>query len=125
MAETTELNKRLLAVGETVKAKGWPTASINIYVQYLGIFDREPGPLDPMISYRPSITASTRDKYGSPASHEFVRGDGCWDAKTLEQAVGKLQEAADAMPTMAAETDRIEQARAKLSGEERRLLGVR
>lgn len=53
--DTEKLNTELLAVGDKLRAKGWQAASINIYVGYLAIFDRPPGPLDPMISYRPSM----------------------------------------------------------------------
>lgn len=121
--DPTEFRNRLLAVGETIKAKGWATCSINIYTQYLGIFDIEPGPLDPMIHCSPSISASTRDKYGIPTSHQFVR-DG-HDCKTMEQAMAKLEETAANMPTMEAEAARFAQAKAKLNDDERRLLGVR
>lgn len=121
--DSTELRNRLVAIGETIKAKGWASASVNIYVQYLGIFDRAPGVLDPMIHFQPSISASTRDQYGIPTSHQFVRD--AWDVKTLEQAMAKLEETAANMPTMAAESDRIETAKSKLSDEERRLLGIR
>lgn len=121
--DSIELKSRLVAVGETIKAKGWASAHTKIFVSYLAMFDREPGPLDPMMSFQPSISASTRDEYGSPTSHEFVRD--AWNTKTLEQAIEKLEEAAANMPTMAAETDRIAKAKAKLSDEERRLLGVR
>ena len=119
----SDMERRLLAVGEKIKAKGWGSASVDIYVSYLAIFDREPGPLDPMIYCHPSIRASTRDRYGSPTTHDFVRGS--FDCKTLEQALAKLEETADNMPEMSAETDRIEKAKAKLSDDERRLLGVR
>lgn len=119
---TVELNKRLLAVGDKIKAKGWASASIDIGISYLACFDREPGPLDPMISYRPSIRASTRDRHNAHTTHDFVRDS--WDIKTLEHAIAKLEESADQMPTRAAKTARIEKAKAKLTDDERRLLGV-
>jgi hypothetical protein len=118
-----ELNERLVAVGAKIKAKGWESASIDIFVSYLAIFDREAGPRDPMISCRPSIRASTRDRYKSPTTHEFVRD--AWDCKTMDQAVEKLEAAADAMPKADEEAARIENAKSKLSDEEKRLLGVR
>jgi hypothetical protein len=121
--DTIELNGRLIAIGEKIKQKGWASASIDIFVSYLAIFDREPEPLDPMISYCPSIRASTRDRYSTPTTHQFVRDT--WDIKTLEQAVAKLEESANDMPRMTDEQDRLEKAKAKLSDEERRLLGVR
>lgn len=117
------LQKRLVAVGETIKAKGWPSASIDINVSYLAIFDQPLGLGDLMFSFQPSIRSNTRDKYNYPTQHEFVRDS--WDIKTLEQAIVKLEETAGNMPEMAAETDRIEKAKEKLSDEERRLLGVR
>jgi hypothetical protein len=124
---TDEINKALLDVGEKIKAKGWQMASINIYVSYLGSFDREPGPLDPMISYRPSISATPHRRdgsfRGSGGGQEYV-SDG-WDVKDFDDALARLHKAADAMPTMAEEADRIDQAAAKLSESERRLLGVR
>lgn len=121
--DATELNRRLLAVGETIKAKGWATASIDIYASYLAIFDREPGILDPMISYRPSIRASTRNRHGTPSTQDYVRDS--WDIKTLDQAVAKLEESAENMPRMNDEESRLDQARAKLSDDDRRLLGIR
>lgn len=119
----TELTERLLAIGEKIKAKGWESASIDISISYLAMFDREHSPFDPMISCRPSIRASTRDRYKSPTTHDFVRD--AWDIKSLEQALVKLEQTADEMPEMKAETDRIEKIKAKLSDEERRVLGVR
>lgn len=121
--DSIELNNRLLTIGEKIKAKGWASASIDIHVSYLAIFDREPGALDPMIYSRPSIRASTRDKYGTPTTHEFVRD--AFDVKTLEQAIAKLEETAINMPSMETEADRIASAKAKLNDEERRLLGIR
>lgn len=120
---TQALNTRLVAVGNTIKAKGWESASIDIFVQYLAIFDRETGPHDPMISYRPSILASTRNKFGAPTSHQFVRD--ARDCKTMDQAVDKLEAAAHAMPKADEEAARVENAKAKLTDEEKRLLGVR
>lgn len=117
------IDERLVAVGEKIKAKGWASASVDIFISYLAIFDRELSPLDPMISYRPSISASTRDRHGAPTSHQFVRD--AWDIKTMEQALDKLEATADEMPKMDDETKRIEIAKSKLSGEERRLLEVR
>lgn len=120
--DSIEMKNRLVGVGETLKAKGWESVSIDIFITYLAIFDLEPGPLDPMIFYRPSIRASVRDKHDIPTiPHEFVHYD---RSKTLEQAMAKLEETATAMPTMAFEADRIEQAKAKLSDEDRRLLGI-
>lgn len=121
--DSTELNERLVAVGEKLKSKGWESASIDISVSYLAIFDREPGPLDPMIYCRPSIRASTRNRFAAPSTHQFVSDP--WDVKTLEQALAKLEAAADDMPRMADEVKRIEMAKSKLSEDERRLLGVR
>lgn len=124
---TAELNENLLAVGAKIKAKGWQMASINISIRYLGSFDRPPGPLDPMISYEPSISATPHRRdgsfHGSGSGQQYVKDT--WDVKTLEEAVAKLYEAADEMPTMAEEADRIDQAHAKLTEGERRLLGVR
>lgn len=120
--DTTELNERLVGVGNKIREKGWRSASINIYVSYLAILDRPTGPLDPMISYQSSIKSSTRDRYGSPTSHEFVRD--AYDVKSIEEAVEKLEAAADNMPSMQDESERINQARAKLSDDEKRLLGV-
>lgn len=123
MMDTNDIGARLIAVGDKINAKGWASASIDIYVQYLAIFDRESGPFDPMISYRPSIQASTRNKYGHPTSHQFVQG---WsDAKTFEEAVQRLEATADEMPRMEDEAARIESAKQKLSDDERRLLGIR
>lgn len=125
--DTEKLNTELLAVGDKLRAKGWQAASINIYVGYLAIFDRPPGPLDPMISYRPSISATAHRKdgsfYGSGTSQEYVRD--AWDIKSVDQVIAKLHETANAMPTMAEEAERIDSARTKLSDGERRLLGVR
>lgn len=120
---TEELHKRLVAIGEKIKAKGWESASIDIHVSYLAMFDRPPGPLDPMIYCRPSIRASLRDRYGTPDTRDFVR-DG-WDSKTIEDALAKLEAAAEAMPRMADEVVRIENAKSKLSEDERSLLGIR
>lgn len=121
--DTNNLNERLVAVGEKIKAKGWASASVNVYVEYLAIFDREIGPHDPMIHCRPSIRASTRDKYNIPTAHEFVKGFfGC---KTMDEAIETLEETAEAMPTMADESARLESAKAKLSDDDRRLLGIR
>lgn len=125
--DTSNINERLLAVGKKIKAKGWASASIDIFVSYLAIFDREPGPYDPMISYRPSIRATPHRPdgsfYGNGSAQEYV-GD-AWDVKSLDEAFAKLDEAADKMPTMADETKRIDSAKNKLSDDERRLLGVR
>lgn len=121
--DTTELNERLVGVGNKIREKGWGSASINIYVSYLAILDRPTSPLDPMISYHPSIKSSTRDRYGSPTSHEFVRD--AYDVKSIEEAVEKLEAAADNMRSMQDESERINQAGAKLSDDEKRLLGVR
>lgn len=121
-----DLNKHLLAIGEKLKAKGWQSASIDIGISYLAIFDREPGPIDPMIYCRPSIRATAHRKdgsfYGSGSSQEYVRDS--FDVKSVEDAIAKLHETADAMPTMAEEADRIDAAKNRLTEEERRLLGV-
>lgn len=125
--DTAELNARLLAIGEKIKAKGWQSASINIFVHYLAIFDRPLGSLDPMISYRPSISATPHRPdgsfFGGGGGQEYVAD--AWDIKSLDQAVIKLHEAADKMPTMADEAKRIDEAKDKLTEGERRLLGVR
>lgn len=117
------INERLVAIGEKIKAKGWASASINIYVEYLAMFDREMGPHDPMIHCRPSIRVSTRDHYRKPTTHEFVK-DG-WDTKTIEQALDKLEAAGDAMPRLEEKEAEIEAAKSKLSADEQRLLGIR
>lgn len=121
--ETDALHKRLLSIGEKIRARGWLTASVDIYVSYLAIFDREPSSLDPIIYCRPSIRASTKDKYASPTTHEFVR-DGS-DCKTLEQALMVLEKSAESMPEMTDEIARVANAKEKLSEDERRLLGIR
>lgn len=121
--DTSDLNNRLVAIGAKIKAKGWASASVNVYVEYLAIFDREMGPHDPMIHCRPSIRASTRDKYNIPTAHEFVKD--FWGCKTMDQALEALEATAEAMPTMAEESARIESVKAKLSDDDRRLLGVR
>lgn len=118
-----DLHNRLLAIGEKIKSKGWESASIDIFVSYLAMFDREPGPLDPMIHCRPSIRASTRDCFKSPDTHEFVRN--AWDCKTIDDALAVLESTADAMPTMQEKAAQMEMAKAKLSDDEKRLLGVR
>jgi len=121
--QNNEINDRLVAVGQTIKAKGWESAMINIFVQYLAMFNRDVSPLDPMISYQPSIRCSTRNQYGAPTAHEFVKD---WhNANNLEEALEQLEAAADAMPRMEDEAARIESAKAKLSDDERRLLGLR
>lgn len=120
--ECADFNKRLLAIGEKVKAKGWQAASIDIGISYLAIFDRPPGPLDPMIHFHPNIRSSTRDKHGIPTSHHF--GGGFSDIKTLDEALASLEKTADDMPTMAEQADRLAAAKAKLSDEERQLLGA-
>lgn len=121
--DTQEINSRLLAVADVIKAKGWTGAIIEMGVQYLAIFDREPSLLDPMISWRPSIRASTRDRYGIPTPHEFVKD--WFDIKTIDDALKALEVAANAMPRMNEEAARIESAKAKLSDDERNLLGIR
>jgi hypothetical protein len=122
MIDTEELNRRLVAVGEQVKAKGWPSASINIHISYLGIYDLEPRPYDPMISYYSDIHASSPGKYGAPTSHKFIKDAD--NIKTIEEAVTKLEECAAEMPTMEDECSRIEAAKGKLTADERRLLGI-
>ena len=125
--DTNKLNEELVAVGEKIKARGWQTVGIDIFVEYLRSFDLPPGPLDPIISYRPSIRATPHRKdgsfYGSGASQQYVKD--AWDTKSLEQAIAKLHDAADKMPTMAEEADRIDAAKGKLTESERRILGVR
>ena len=128
--DAKELNDRLIAVGEKIKAKGWKSASIDLGVHYLAMFDREPGPLDPMISYSPSIrcTVHHSDRNGDWDDGERGYHAGrLWDhdIKDIDEAVVELERLADAMPTMAAESARIKTAKAKLSDDERRLLGVR
>ena len=117
-----EINRRLVAVGDAVKAKGWKSASINIYGSYLAIFDRPQGPLDPMIQFQPSLQASLPDDYSG--AKNYVRGD-IWDCKTLADALRILEESAAAMPSAEDERNKRGGAIAKLSGDERRLLGVR
>lgn len=125
--DTNNLNAELVAIGEKIRAKGWQTVSIDIFVQYLASLDRPPGPLDPMISYRPSIGATPHRAdgsfYGTGVSQEYVKYS--WGIKGLDEAIAKLHEAADAMPTMADEALRIDNIRDKLTESERRLLGVR
>lgn len=125
--DTAQINNQLVAVGEKLKAKGWQTAGVDIFVQYLAIFDLEAGPLDPMISYRPSIRATAHRAdgsfYGNGDSQEYVRDS--WNIKSIDQAIVKLHETADEMPTMAEEAARIDSAKEKLTESERRLLGVR
>lgn len=125
--DTNELNNQLIEVGKKIKAKGWRTVSIDIFAQYLAAFDLPPGPFEPMIHYRPSIRATAHRAdgsfFGSGDSQEYVRDS--WDVKSVDQAVAKLHEAADAMPTMAEEAARIDGAKDKLTAGERRLLGVR
>jgi len=122
-----KLNDDLLAVADKIKAKGWQIASIDIFVSYLAVFDGPAGPLDPMIQYRPSIRATAHRAdgsfYGDGSSQEYVRDS--WDIKSLVQAVAKLHETAESMPTMADEAARIDSAKDKLTESERRLLGVR
>lgn len=124
---TDNLNTELLAIGEKIKARGWQGVSIDIYITYLAMFDRPPGPSDPMISYRPSIrgTAHRADGsfYGNGSSQEYI-GD-CWGVKSFDEAIAKLHETADTMPTMAEEAARIDSAKNRLTESERRLLGVR
>lgn len=118
-----EIRDRLVKVGDVVKAKGWESARIDVYVSYLAIFDREPSPLDPMIYCSPSISVSTRDRYGAPTSHQLVKNG--HECSTIEEALDKLDETARDMPTRSDEEARIEAARSKLSADEKRLLGVR
>lgn len=122
-----EIDKQLLAVGEKIKAKGWQSASVNIYVSYLAMFDREPSPLDPMISYSPSIRATPHRPDGSfegnGSGQDYCRDT--WNVKSLDEAIAKLHEAADNMPRMHDEAKRIDAAKNKLTESERRLLGVR
>jgi hypothetical protein len=120
MNEAT-LNDRLLKIGEKVKAKGWQSAQINIFVSYLAVFDREPSILDPMIYCRPSINSSLRDGY-SWKNLEFVQ-DG-FDSKSVEQALEILEKTVENMPTMEGKLKSIEEARSKLDPEERKLLGI-
>lgn len=124
--DTAEINAALLAVGEKIKAKGWQSASIDIFVQYLAIFDRPPGPHDPMISYRPSIRATPHRPdgsfYGSGNSQDYVRD--CWNIRNFDEAIQKLHETADAMPNMFDEAARIDEVQSKLTADERRLLGA-
>lgn len=128
--DANELHKRLLAVGETIKAKGWKSASIDLGISYLAMFDREPGPLDPMISYSPSIRAtvhhSERNGDWSDGQQGYHAGR-LWDRdiKNVDDAMTELERLAEAMPRMADESARIKAAKAKLSDDERRLLGVR
>lgn len=123
---TNELNGHLTAIGEKIKAKGWQTASVDIHVSYLAIFDRPPCGRDPMISYRPSIRATPHRPdgsfFGGGGGQEYV--DSAWDIKSLDQAIAKLHDSADKMPPMADEAKRIDEAKGKLSEHERRLLGV-
>lgn len=123
MAIDDGLKERLLGVAAKIKAKGWESASIDVRVSYLGIFNREfEPPYDVMIHFGPSIRASTRDKYRHPTAHEFVKsGVPC---ETFADALNVLDATADAMPTHDEKVRLIEEARAKLSPEDRRLLGI-
>lgn len=125
--DTNEINAELLAVAEKIKAKGWQIANIQIFVSYLAVFDRPPGPHDPMISYRPSISATPHRPDGSfrggGTSQEYVRD--AWDIKSIDDAIKKLHEVAEGMPMMFDEAARIDSAAAKLTDNERQLLGVR
>jgi hypothetical protein len=125
--DTLKINEQLLAVGEKLKAKGWATVGIRIWVEYLAALDRPQSALDPMLSYRPSISATPHRPdgsfYGSGSSQEYVK-DG-WGVKSLDEAIAKLHEAADSMPRMFDEAARIDAVKSKLTESERQLLGVR
>ena len=110
---TEELRRRLLAAGEMIRAKGWKSASLDLGVSYLAIFDLPPGPHGPMVTF----TASIR----SNSPHNYVPG---WTFGTMEEAVATLEEAAKNMPVFADEEQRKADALAKLSPDERRLIGA-
>jgi len=127
--DAQELNDRLLAVGRTIKAKGWKSASIDIGISYLAMFYRDPDPPDRlMISYRPSISATVHHSNRNGDWDDGSRGyrdSVMWDIKDIDVAVAKLEELAEKMPRMVDESARIKSAKAKLSDDERRLLGIR
>jgi hypothetical protein len=124
----SELKNRLIAIGEKIKCKGWKSVQISINISYLAMFDQKPGPLDPMIFFRPSIRATVHhsDRNGDWSDGQQGYNAGAsWGIKTFDDAVAQLEELAEKMPRMADESARIKAAKAKLSEEERRLLGVR
>lgn len=128
--DAVELNNRLISIGEKIKAKGWKSASIDLGISYLAMFDRESGPLDPMISYSPSIRATVHHSDRNGDWDEGQRGYNVgrsWDKdiKYIDDAVAELERLANEMPSMANESARIKNAKAKLSEDERRLLGIR
>jgi hypothetical protein len=96
-------------------------------ISYLAMFDRDPSPLDPMISYSPCIRATPHRAdgsfYGNGGSQHY--GPDAWNLKSLDEAIASLHNIADKMPTMADEAERIDAAKSKLTENERRLLGVR
>jgi hypothetical protein len=107
-----ELKARFVAAGEKIKEKGWKSASLDVGVHYLAIFDREPYPgIDPMISFSASIRS------GSP--YNYVDG---WTFDSLESAIAALEKCAAEMPTFAHEEKRKSEAIAKLSLDELRLI---
>lgn len=111
---TDEFKRRLIAAGEKLRAKGWPSASIELGATYSGIFDRPPIPAwDPMIIFSASIRSN------SP--HNYVKD---WTFKTMEEAIAGLENAAENMPVFKDEERRKKDAFEKLSADERRLLGV-
>ena len=112
MNATDEFKARLVAVGEKIKVKGWKSASVDLGVHYLAIFDHELD--DQMISF----TASIR----SNSPYNYVNG---WSFKTMEDAIAALETAADEMPEFADEEKRKADALAKLSTDELRLIGAR
>ena len=113
MNATDEFKARLVAVGEKIKVKGWKSASVDLGVHYLAIFDHPMGPDYPMINF----TASIR----SNSSHNYVDG---WSFKTMEEAITALEITADKMPTVTDEEKRKADALAKLSPDELRLIGA-
>lgn len=126
--DSKQLNDRLIAIGEIIKGKGWNDSSIDIGISYLAMFDRPQGPRDPMISYRPYIAATVHhsEKNGDFEQETSRFSDGVmWDIKDLDAAIDALENIAEKMPRMAEESARIKAAKAKLSAEDRRLLGIR
>jgi hypothetical protein len=111
MKVTDECKSRLVAVGEKLKAKGWKSASIGFGAHYLGIFDRDPSELDPMITFSATIRSN--------GSRNYVKE---WTFDTLEAAIAALEATAEQMPRFDEEEKRKSDALAKLSPDEFRLV---
>jgi len=126
--DAKELNDRLVAVGEKIKAKGWKGASIDLSASYLGIFDRKQNPAFDVPRYCATIRAtvyhSARPGDWSDGLQGFNASIGS-DIKNIDDAVSELEKLADQMPLMSEESARIKAAKAKLTDSEKQLLGVR